>query len=250
MVKKNYIVLIVMLITGLLQPVNGDVTDFKKIVEDYISVNTIKATITQHIYAEDGSAEVFTGNYFAASKGFIRIDYIHPEIQTVVVNDSGLFWYYNDRRILFRSQKKENNDGSIPIMMNVIPQDLLKNIDVISEGMIFYSFFKRAEVYSITSKNSKVKLILWIDPVSKTIRRKYLLDESGREIVKEEYTEHALINGIYIPSRIEFKARTYGGIVHTVTEYSGIVVNGRLDNNIFKFKITPEMEVRILGDKR
>jgi len=246
-VKKSFIFLFIFIINAVSQPLFADIQDFKKIIEDYLSVNSIKSSITQYIYLDDGSTEVFSGNYFAASKGFIRIDYIRPESQTIVVNDTGLFWYYNDRKLLFLSEKKSENTGSIPALMNVIPADSMKDIEVVDEGIKFYSLFKTAQVYSVTSKKNKTKMILWIDPVLKIIKKKYILDDTGHEMMKEEYTDYTEIEGIFIPSKIELKARTSSGIVHTVTEYSNIVINSRIEKDLFKFKITPEMKVRMLN---
>ena len=245
--KKSFIFLFIFIINAVSQPLFADIQDFKKIIEDYLSVNSIKSSITQYIYLDDGSTEVFSGNYFAASKGFIRIDYIRPESQTIVVNDTGLFWYYNDRKLLFFSEKKSENTGSIPALMNVIPADSMKDIEIVDEGIKFYSLFKTAQVYSVTSKKNKTKMILWIDPVLKIIKRKYILDDTGHEMMKEEYTDYTEIEGIFIPSKIELKARTSSGIVHTVTEYSNIVINSRIEKDLFKFKITPEMKVRMLN---
>lgn len=246
--RKSHIILFLIVISAAINPLNAAVPDFRKMIEDYLSLVSVKASITQKIYLEDGSTEVYSGNYFAASKGFIRIDYLLPESQTIVVNDSGLFWYYNDRNLLFVSGKKRSSNDSIPVLMSVISRESLKDIDIISEGVKFYSFFKMAEIYSITSKKNKTKMVIWVDPVLKIIKRKYILDETGREMIKEEYIGHTVIDGIYIPSKIDLKARTSGGVVHTVTEYSGIVINIRLDKDLFKFKVTQEMKVRVLND--
>jgi outer membrane lipoprotein-sorting protein len=248
-VKKSCILLIVILTLLFQLSVHADEAVFRKIIEDYLSVTTIKASIVQHIYPEDGSTEFFSGNYFAASKGFIRIDYIKPERQTIVVNDSGLYWYYTERKLLFHSGRKSGGESSIPLLMNVIPAGNLKDIDVKKEGMRFYSLFKMADVYSIKSVKNKTTIKLWVDPVARVIKRKIILDDSGREMIKEEYTAHAFINGVYIPSRIELTARTASGVIQTVTEYSSIVINSRIDKDIFEFKITPEMKVRMLDER-
>lgn len=245
--NKKHILAFLLIIAGSSRPLSADAGDFKKIIEDYLSVSTIKASITQHIYLEDGSAEVFSGHYYAASEGFIRIDYLRPERQTIIVNNTGLFWYYNDRKLLFHSEKKSSDAGSIPVLMNIIPGDQIKDIDVVFEGMKFYSLFKTADVYSVTSKKNKTKMVLWVDPLFKIMKRKYILDESGREMIKEEYSGHTEINGIYIPSRIELKARTLNGVIHTMTEYSSIEINSAIDKEHFMFKIKPEMKVRMLN---
>ncbi len=247
--KKSYIVFFIITFSSIFHPLSGETPEFRKIIEDYLSVKTIKASITQHIYLEDGSTEFYTGNYFAASKGFIRIDYIKPESQTVVVNDGGLFWYYNDRKLLFVSGKDVDNRGPIPAVMNVIPAGYLNDINVVSQGMRLYSFFKTAEIYTITTKKEKTKIVLYVDPVLNIIKRKIMLDESGREIMKEDYIDHVRIDGVYIPSAIELKARTSTGIVHTLTEYSNMIINSPADKDLFKFKITPDMKVRTLNER-
>lgn len=246
--NRSSLIIIIFIISTILNPLYGDVSDFRNIIEDYLSVSTIKASITQHIYLEDGSTEVFSGNYYSASGGMIRIDYLLPEIQTVIVNNSGLFWYYNNRKLLFISEKKGGDGNTIPVLMSAIPSESLRDIQIVSEGLRLYSVFKMAEVYSISSKKNKTKMMLWVDPLIKNIRRKCILDESGREMVKEDYSEHVKINGIYIPSRIELKARTLNGVIHTVTEYDNIVINSNIDKGSFKFKITPEMKVRNLSE--
>ena len=246
--KKNYLILFIVLI-GMIQPLYGESDEFNRIIEGYLSVKTIKASITQYIYPGDGSAEVYSGNYFAASGGFIRIDYIRPERQIIVVNDTGLYWYYPGRKLLFLAQKKERPNGSIPVLMDMIPPDNLKNIDVARQGMKFYSFFQIAEVYSITSKKNRTKMVLLIDPVTKVIKRKFILDESDHEIVKEEYLDYACTDGICVPSKIEFMARTSNGVMHTLTEYSNMEINSNMDKDFFKFNVTPEMKVRVFSDR-
>lgn len=243
-VKKIYISLIIIFIAASIHPLHAEIADFKKIIADYLSVNTVRASIIQHIYMENGTVEVFSGNYYAASKGLIRIDYLRPESQSVIVNESGLYWYYNNRRLLFLSEKKSQGSGSIPALMNLIQVENLKGVNVVSEGRKIYSIFKMADVYSITSGEKKSKMIIWTDPIVKTVIRKYVLDEKGREILKEEYSVHTLVNGVYIPSRIEFKGRSARGLVHTLTEYGNIEINSPVDRDLFKFRITPDMKVR------
>ncbi len=247
--KRSSIQLFILAAALFSSPAEADDAAFKKIIKDYLSVNTIKATIIQHIYPEDGSTEIFSGNYFASSKGFIRIDYLKPESQIIVVNDSGLFWYYTERKLLFKSEKMTGEGSSIPLLMNAIPADSLKNIEVVKEGFRFYSLFKMAEVYSITSNKNKSRMTLWVDPALNIIKRKIILDESGREMIKEEYPSHVFIGGVYIPSRIELTARTASGVIQTLTEYSNILINSKLADDIFEFKVTSEMKVRMLNDR-
>jgi len=229
--------------------IDAEVADFKKIIKDYLSVNTIKASITQRIYLQNGTTEFYTGNYIAAAKGYIRIDYIRPEKQTIVINDKGLYWYYCDRNLVFLSEKNNPGMNSIPLFISSLPEEKLKNMEIVFLGIKFYSFFKQAEIYAIYQKKGSTKLILWIDPSSGLIIRKYVIDDSGREIIKETYAEHIRIKGISIPSRIEFKARTSDGIIQTVTGYSNIVINTPVNMELFRFRITPDMKVKVLRDK-
>lgn len=223
--------------------------DFKKIIKDYFSVSTIKASINQRVYLENGTTEFYSGNYMAAENGLIRIDYILPEKQTVIINDTGLYWYFNDRNLVFVSQKNSGGEGALPFFIHSIPDEKLKNLEIVPLGIKIYSFFKKAEVYAVYSGTDTVKLILWMEPESGVIIRKYILDASGREMVKENYTEHVMVKGIKIPSRIEFKARTSGGIIQTVTEYCNLVINTPVDKDLFRFKITRDMKVRLLSEQ-
>ena len=229
---------------------NAEAADFKRIIKDYLSVQTIKASITQHVYLQNGTTEFYSGNYFAAAKGYVRIDYITPEKQVIVINDTGLYWHYCDRGLVFVSEKNKEGMRPIPIFTASIPDERLNNLEILFLGIKLYSFFKREEVYAVYSKTNEVKLILWIDSSSGLIIRKYILDNSGREIIKENYTGHVNIKGIYIPSRIEFKARTADGIIQTVTEYSNMVINSPVDMELFRFRITPDLKVRVLSDKK
>lgn len=225
-------------------------TDFNKIINDYLSVKNVKGAITQHIYAGDGSVEVYTGLYYAASGGLIRIDYFKPERQTVVVNSSGLYWYYPERKILFRTVKRGESNGDIPALTDIIPAGSLTGVQIVSEGSRFYSFFKTASVYSITSGGSGTRFLIWLDAAQQRVIRKYIIDSSGREMLKEEYIEHSVINGVSIPVKIDLKARSAGGIIHTVTEYTGLSINSRMGGELFKFRVTPDMDVRELNGPR
>lgn len=232
-----------------IQHLNAGEEDFKKIIGDYLSVSTIKASISQYIYLQNGTMEFYTGTFIASSEGYIRIDYIRPEKQTIIINNTSLYWYYCDRNLVFVSQKNSQGTGSMPVFINSIPAEKFKNLEIMSLGIKIYSLLKQAEVYAIHSRTSPVKLILWIDRESGVVIRKYILDGSNREVIKENYTEHIKVKGIKIPSRIEFRARTAGGIIHTVTQYSNIVINTPVDKDLFRFKITPDMKVRLLSDK-
>ncbi len=222
---------------------------FERIIREYLSVRTIKGRITQHIYPGDGTVEVFSGDYYASSGGLVRIDYSIPEKQTVIVNSRGLYWYYPDRRLLFRAERNSHSGSRIPALTDILPAGNLKSVDIQSEGNRFYSFFKTASVYSIISGTDGTRLVLWVDTAAGRVVRKYMIDKTGREMVREEYVEHQIINGITLPVKIDFRARSVNGIIHTFTEYSNVVINSEINGAMFRFKVTPDMEVREIGQR-
>lgn len=246
--KRCFITVLILLSALFGKSVFGGENIFRKIVEDYLSVKTIKASIVQYIYPEDGSTEIYSGYYFASSGGHIRIEYLKPEKQVVVVNNSGLYWYYPERKLLFFSEKKKGGMSSVPILMDIIPAESLKGVEVIKTGRRFYSLFKMADVYSITSLKNKTVITLWVDPFAGIIKRKVISDDSGREMIIEEYKTHTLVKGVYIPAKIELTARTFTGVVQTVTEYENLVINSPIDKDVFKFKVTDEMKVRMINE--
>lgn len=242
---KTIKIVLILVIAGA-SPVESAASGFDRIIADYLSVESIKASMTQYVYPEGGGTEVYSGSYFAVSKGYIRIEYVKPENQIVVVNDSGLYWYYPERKLLFLSEKKGPQNGAVQSLMNPVAPGSLKNIEPVYEGMKFVSLFRIAEVYSIRSKGNESRMMLYIDPLTKLVIKKTILDQSGRETVKEEYLDYACINGINIPSRIAISARTINGVVHTVTEYREIVINTPIKKEYFKFVVTPDIKVRPL----
>lgn len=227
---------------------SGGGPSVEKIISDYRSLRTIRATLKQQVYLPGGGMEFYSGDYYADSNGRLRIDYTYPEKSTVINCSEGLFWYYPDRKMVY--VKKSGRDGAAYSGLAAIRlvDENPADISVTYEGMEFYSFFKRAAVYSITSLRSSTVIKIWTDPDGLYVLRKYVLDSSGREIIREIWSDHVYVSGVYIPSRIELYVRTAGGIVHTVTAYSNISVNASMSDELFRHNGGKGFKVRELDD--
>lgn len=219
----------------------------ESIIKNYEQLNTISGSIEQHVFNPDGSYHRLSGDYAASGSGLLRIDYYSPSRQIVVSNSKGLFWYYPDRDILFVSKSGSNKNESLPAFIKRISERGGDKISLEYEGRVFYGFFRRAHVYRINLKN-KTGIMVWIEPEGRYILRKYVLDSSGREIVKELYSDYIESDGIYIPSVIELHVRTVNGTVRTLTEYTNVRVNNVIKDSLFDFRIKSSMDVRSLDD--
>ncbi len=247
----------------------------ERIINNYSAFNSIEASIVQHIFNPDKSYYRMTGEYCATGAGLMRIDYIFPSRQIVINNSKGLFWYYPDREVVYSAASGHMNNESLPVFLKRVYEEGEDLFRLSYRGKKYYGFFSRAHVFDIKLKN-KNTVRVWADYEGKYILRKYLLDSSGREIVKELYSDYKKINGnkaldIYVmsprrspqpghadrnypgppgvvPSVIEVHARTSGGTVRTLTEYSNIVINKKINSSSFKFEIKQNMQVRSFND--
>lgn len=219
----------------------------QRIINNYSAFNSIQASIVQHIFNPDKSYFRMTGEYCATGAGLMRIDYIFPSRQIVINNSKGLFWYYPDREVVYSAESGHTNNESLPVFLKRVYEDGEDLFQLSYRGKKYYGFFSRAHVFDIKLKN-KNTVRVWADYYGKYILRKYLLDSSGREIVKELYSDYKMINGIFVPSVIEVHARTSGGTVRTLTEYSNIVINKKINSSSFKFEIKKNMQVRSFND--
>jgi len=213
------------------------------VIKNYSAFNSIQASIVQHIFNPDKSYFKMTGDYCATGSGFMRIDYIFPSRQIVINNSRGLFWYYPDKEVVYSAESGGMKNESLPVFLKRVYEDGGDLFHLKYRGKRFYGFFSRAHIFDIKLKN-KVTFRVWVDYEGKYVLRKYLIDSSGREIVKELYSDYKEIDGIFVPSAIEVHARTSGGIVRTLTEYSNIVINRNINPSCFKFEIKENMQVR------
>lgn len=218
--------------------------NFYKFINDYSKVRSIKGSIVQYIY-NGTSIEKLSGDYTAVSEGWFRIDYTEPEKQIVIANDKGLYWFYPVRNLLFVKQKEHDDDISLsgnPLIQN------FNNVTILYQGIRFYGLLKLAHVYTFKTPSGNTTVNIWFDPERRYVVRKYIIDDSGREMMKEIYHEHFASGTVYIPSKIELFIRSRNGVVHTSTEYSNLIINFIPDNRIFDFRVQKNMTVHELNE--
>lgn len=227
-------------------PLAAESPSFDRIIRDYSSIRTISASVKQQVYMPGGEVRYFSGDYYADSSGNLRIDYNYPERETVISNSTGFYWYIPGRRTVYVKRGRDR-DMLNPLPGRIIEGDVSK-LKLQYEGTRFYSFFRRAAVWSITSAGSPLVIRVWTDSDGLYVIRKYVLDANGAELVREDYSGHVIAGGVYLPSRIEVFARTPAGVVHSHTEYSGITVNLKLQSGLFVFKKNRDTAERPLDE--
>lgn len=217
---------------------------FNNYIKDYSSVKSIRGNLVQYII-NDASFEKISGYYSAINEGWFRIDYILPEKQIVIFNGKGLYWFYPERNLLYIKYKKPDEQTSLPGTAFI---QNFENVNVFYQGVRFYGLLKYAHVYSFKNVAGDRTVVVWFNPEKRYVVRKYIIDNSGREIVKEIYHEHCNTGSVYIPSKIELFIRSESGIIHTQTEYSDLQVNFSTDKRNYDFKIEKKMTVRYLDE--
>lgn len=232
---KKYIfsIIIILIYTAALR---ADAPSFDRIINDYNSIKTITASIKQQVYMPGGEVRYFSGEYYAESGGNLRIDYFYPGRETVISNSTGLYWYIPERKTVYVQKGAHPDTGFLNPSFERIIEGSAADLELEYEGNEFYSFFKRAAVWRITSAKSGLTVKVWTDPDGLYVIRKFVLDSEGSEIVREIYSGHIYTGGVYLPSYIEMFARTPSGIVHSYTEYGNINVNTSLAPGFFVFK--------------
>ena len=216
-------------------------------VRNYSSIKTIKARIRQRIYLPQGTEE-YSGRFTASSSGNFRIDYIEPEPQTVVKNSRGLFWFFKNRNLLFYQEENQKNPLSALDIFSEISSVIKENIAVKYCGIQLYGFLKKAHIYSIEYKDRKNKILIWLDESRQVILKRYVVDNQGVELVKEEFMNYFDYNSIQVPSYIVLFIRTKGGIIKTESEYSDIKLNEMISEDVFDFVIKQNMELRAFNE--
>ncbi len=219
----------------------------EKIIKNYSSFNSIKASIEQHVFYPDRSYHKLAGDYSATGSGFMRIDYYSPSSQTVINNKEGLFWYYPENETVFVSRNSNMNNESLPVFLKRADKEAGDFFNLVYKGKKFHGFFKRAHVFDIELKN-KSTFRIWVDSEKGYILKRYLIDSKGMETVKELYSSYIKVNGILIPTEVEVHARTSNGIVRTLTQYSNVRVNDTVNLSDFVFKVKSFMKVRAFDE--
>lgn len=243
--KKFLSIIFILLCAAALR---ADAPSFDRIVSDYNKIKTISATIKQQVYMPNGEARYFSGEYYAESGGNLRIDYHSPARETVISNSTGFYWYIPERKTVYVQKGPHPDTGFLNPSFGRIIEGGGADLKLEYQGREFYSFFRRAAVWKITSAKSRLVIKVWTDPDGLYVVRKYVLDSNGYEVVREIYSGHVLTGGVYLPSKIEMYARTPSGVVHSFTEYSNIAVNNSLNAEIFIFRKESDTVVRGLDE--
>ncbi len=243
---KNRLYLILIFFCLIQKISYADTESFNQFIKDFSSVKSIKGNIVQYIHSGT-SFEKFSGDYTAVSEGWFRIDYTEPEKQIVIANNKGLYWFYPERNLLYKKDNYSDEETSLP--GNLFTKNF-NNVNIIYQGVRFYGLIKYAHVYTFKTLSGNNYVTIWFDPGRRYVVRKFIIDNSGREIMKEVYYEHFNTGTAYIPSRIELFLRSKNGIVHTRTEYSNLQINYSPDKRIFDFKIQKNMIVRELNENK
>ena len=217
--------------------------NFNQFINNYSSVKSLSGTIVQHVY-DGASSEKISGDYFAVREGWFRIDYNEPEKQIVICNNKGLYWYYPDRNLVFVAKKVTGNSSSSVWLPGNPISEKFNDVNICYRGIRFYGLLKYAHVYTFKNAAGNNSVIIWFEPGRRYVVRKYIIDNSGHEIMKEIYHQYFTNGTAYIPSKIELFVCSQNGIIHTLTEYSNISVNYQTDMRIFEFIIKNNMTLR------
>ncbi|HPS59132.1 MAG TPA: hypothetical protein PK514_13590 [Spirochaetota bacterium] len=244
---KKYI-LITLIIPICAASLHADAPTFDRIISDYNSIRTISASINQQVYMPGGEARYYSGDYSADSSGNLRIDYYSPAREIVINNSSGFYWYIPGSKTVYVKKGAHGDTGFPAPSLGKIIEGNAADLSVTYEGREFYSFFKRAAVFTIKSAKSPMVIRVWTDPGGLYVLRKYVLDGNGYEIIREIYSGHINTGGVYLPSAVEMFVRTGSGIVHSYTAYSNIAVNIKLNSELFVFKKDKDTAVRSLDE--
>lgn len=247
-VKMKKYILCITIISFCAVSLHADAPSFDRIVSDYNKIKTVSATIKQQVYMPDGEARYFGGEYYAESGGSLRIDYYSPARETVISNSTGLYWYIPEKKTVYVQTGAHPDTGFLNPSFGRIIEGGSADLKLEYQGREFYSFFRRAAVWKITSAKSGLVIKVWTDTGGLYVIRKYVLDNNGFEIMREIFSGHMLTGGVYLPSRIEMFARTPSGVVHSFTEYSNITVNTRFNSEIFIFRKDGDTVVRGLDE--
>ncbi|HQO03166.1 MAG TPA: hypothetical protein PLI62_12925 [Spirochaetota bacterium] len=219
------------------QRVYSDHNLFLKVIAANSNIHTIDCDISQFIFHND-TVEKFSGRYRVNDKGFFRIDYEHPSRQIVLKNDHGLSWYFPEDNLLYIIQEK----AEYPVQPGINPlKGIIDKHDprftMRYTGTYMYGFFTASNHFA--SKDSARGLIFTIisDAEKHTIFEKSISDESGKEIIREIYSNYSKNGTHYFPGRVDVLARTARGITRNTTFYRNVHLNREQGGNIFFLQI-------------
>ncbi len=216
----------------------GEPPRFREIIDANSGVRSIDARITQRIAEQGRGRETYRGRYRADGRGRFRIDYNEPSAQIVVYDGTSLLWYFPKRNTLY--EMKGGAAGRSKPAVNPLQSvsgDVEKRFEARFDGKKRYGLFKQAYSFSLRDRLRNESFSILVDANQLAIVEKTVRDGRGAEIVRELYEEYRTINGILFPARVTVSARTASGIVKNLTEYHKILLNGKIDETIFRLDV-------------
>ncbi len=209
---------------------------FNQLVTESAKIKSVDCELTQYI-TERGSMSQYNGRYRVNESGFFRIDYSRPVRQLVIKNDKGLFWYFPDDRNLFVIGERDRSHAPGVNPLDDIIKHSGDRFSVKYLGTHFYGFFNKAHHFMIQDKHKGLVFAIISDSEKKVVLEKIIKNSDGFELIKERYTRHKKINGIYFPHRVDVFARTDTGVTRNTTYYENIMLNADIPDHLFILKI-------------
>ncbi|HPQ54093.1 MAG TPA: hypothetical protein PK253_12660 [Spirochaetota bacterium] len=210
---------------------------FSRVIDANKGIRTIDCDISQFIFHND-TVENFSGRYRVNEKGFFRIDYEHPSRQIVLKNQNGLSWYFPQEKLLYIIQEK----GPHPVQPGINPlKDILNTPDprfaMHYTGTHMYGFFTSSHHFAAKDPAKGLVFTIISDAETLTVLEKAITDLSGKEIIREIYSNYRKNGSRYFPGRVDVLARTTRGITRNTTFYRNVHLNRNHPDSIFFIEI-------------
>lgn len=219
----------------------GDPLDlFRKVVMEHARMRSVDAEITQYIQMGEGPQEIFKGRYRADNSGRFRIDYTAPSAQIVVNDGAGLYWYYPGEKLVYRIEGRGaagHGQGLNPL--REFQGKFEERFEITSEGSRLHGFFRKAHGFRVTDTKSGLTLRILVDEKTKAVLEKVVRDRTGREILKESYSDFIRAGGIRFPARVSVLAQGARGVTRNTTRYSYVTLNRDIHPSTFRLTLPP-----------
>ncbi len=226
-----------------------------KVILNKKDVRTIRAEVLMRII-DDNNVRVFKGKYTANRQGQVRIDFLDPQGQFVILNEKGFWWaFIKEKKIVQLSGTEAANmmPGKVMKAQSIGPLDIdeFDRDHIVYQGKrsVFpFSMFHKIEV--LPSKRSiyynKRKLHLLITDHTFRVHAFAMTDPQGRVVYRQEYLNYQ--NGM--PTRIRTVVRKKNGAsVINNAVYSRIKTNVALPKGHFVLSKGRGMTYISLGSK-
>lgn len=207
------------------------------LLDEQDKIRSIDCSLTQLIF-EEGSSTRYEGRFRAVSGGRFRIDYYKPSIQTVLNTENGLFWHipeYNTLYIIPSANPSTGRDGMAGAG-NVLKK-IHRDMELKYLGIHFRGFFSPVHEFIILDKKNGMKIEIFAGARDNIILEKKIIDRDGNEVMHEVYGNYARVHGVLFPHRVDVFAKTKNGVTRSISEYEGIMLNGKIHESVFRLKV-------------